>query len=244
MREAGRRSGYMPLSGTASGRPLMINSVSCRGHRQILLATFPRPKTAFPQLKSPFKATRRRNLSLKQVAQAAEFVTQLARVQAELRQERGVVVVIGVDLIGKLLRRLLGLVVLALALQQLDDLVLADVHARFPSRKEDDRELSRILPGVAYWPAVQARSACRAVRVGVGAGFFDLLLAYGLADFVLVGDLLGAQADPLHRNGFLFHHRTLGMKSDLVFCFGNVGAGRCRVTAGLGDRLPLHATFS
>jgi hypothetical protein len=29
--------------------------VSCRGHRQILLATFPRPKTAFPQLKSPFK---------------------------------------------------------------------------------------------------------------------------------------------------------------------------------------------
>ena len=80
MREAGRRSGYMPLSGTASGRPLMINSVSRRGHRQIILATFPRPKTAFPQLKSPFKATRRRNLSLKQVAQAAEFVTQLARV--------------------------------------------------------------------------------------------------------------------------------------------------------------------
>ena len=64
MREAGRCSGYMPLSGTASGRPLMINSVSRRGHRQIILATFPRPKTAFPQLKSPFKATRRRNLSL------------------------------------------------------------------------------------------------------------------------------------------------------------------------------------
>src|SRR6266576_527609 len=115
---------------------------------------------------------------LKQVAQAAEFVTQLARVQTELRQKRGVVVVVGVDLSRKLLRRLLGLVVLALALQQLDDLVLADVHARFPSRKEDDRELSRILPGVAYWPAVQARSACRAVRVGVEAGFFDLLLAY------------------------------------------------------------------
>jgi len=64
MREAGRRSGYMPLSGTASGRPLMINSVSRRGHRQILLATFSSPKTAFPQLKSPFQATRRRNLSL------------------------------------------------------------------------------------------------------------------------------------------------------------------------------------
>jgi hypothetical protein len=57
----------------------------------------------------------------------------------------------------------------------------------------------------------------------VEAGFFDLLLAYGLADFVLVGDLLGAQPDPLHRDGFLFHHRTLFMKSDLVFCFGNVG---------------------
>src|SRR5689334_23930943 len=64
MREAGRRSGYMPLSGPASGRPLMINSVSRRGHRQILLATFPWPKIAFPQPKSPFKATRRRNLSL------------------------------------------------------------------------------------------------------------------------------------------------------------------------------------
>ena len=64
MREAGRCSGYMPLSGTASGRPLTINSVSRRGHRQILLATFFEPKTAFPQLISPFQATRRRNLRL------------------------------------------------------------------------------------------------------------------------------------------------------------------------------------
>jgi hypothetical protein len=47
-----------------SGRPLMINSVSRRGHRQILLATFSRPKTTFPQLTSPFQATRRRNLGL------------------------------------------------------------------------------------------------------------------------------------------------------------------------------------
>src|SRR5271169_4806120 len=31
---------------------------------QILLATFSRPKTAFPQLISPFQATRRRNLRL------------------------------------------------------------------------------------------------------------------------------------------------------------------------------------
>jgi len=64
MREAGRCSGYMPLSGTASGRPLMINSVSRRGHRQILLATFSGPKTALPQLMSPFQATPRRNLRL------------------------------------------------------------------------------------------------------------------------------------------------------------------------------------
>jgi hypothetical protein len=47
-----------------TGRPLMIDSVSRRGHRQILLATFSRPKTAFPQLMSPFQATRRRNLRL------------------------------------------------------------------------------------------------------------------------------------------------------------------------------------
>jgi hypothetical protein len=47
-----------------SGGPLMINLVSRRGHRQVLLATFSRPKTAFPQFTSPFQATRGRNLSL------------------------------------------------------------------------------------------------------------------------------------------------------------------------------------
>ena len=47
-----------------SGRPLMINSVSRRGHRQILLATFFRPETAFPQVISPFQAKRRRNFGL------------------------------------------------------------------------------------------------------------------------------------------------------------------------------------
>jgi len=47
-----------------SGRPLVINPVSRRGHRQILLATFSRLKTTFPQLTSPFQATRRRNLGL------------------------------------------------------------------------------------------------------------------------------------------------------------------------------------
>jgi hypothetical protein len=54
----------MPLSGAASGRPLMIKSVPRREHRQVLLATFSRPNTSFPQLMSPFQATRRRNLRL------------------------------------------------------------------------------------------------------------------------------------------------------------------------------------
>jgi hypothetical protein len=64
MEETSRRSGYMPLSGAASGRPLMINLVSRRGHRQILLATFSRPKATFLQLMFPFHATCRRNLGL------------------------------------------------------------------------------------------------------------------------------------------------------------------------------------
>src|SRR5215472_14635399 len=64
MDEASRRSGYMPLSGAASGRPWMINLVSLRGHRQILLATFSRPKSTFLQLTSAFHATRGRNLGL------------------------------------------------------------------------------------------------------------------------------------------------------------------------------------
>jgi hypothetical protein len=44
----GRRSDYIPLSGAASGRPLMINLVSPRGHCQILLTTFPQPKPNVP----------------------------------------------------------------------------------------------------------------------------------------------------------------------------------------------------
>src|SRR6185369_5495455 len=86
MREAGRRSGYMPLSGTASGRPLMINSVSRRGHRQILLATFSSPKTAFPQLKSPFQATRRRNLRLAALGSALRRSGRPGEAREPLRQ--------------------------------------------------------------------------------------------------------------------------------------------------------------
>jgi hypothetical protein len=64
MAEASRRSGYMPLSGAASGRPLMINLVPRRGRRQILLATFRGQNPTFLQLMSPFHATRGRNLGL------------------------------------------------------------------------------------------------------------------------------------------------------------------------------------
>jgi hypothetical protein len=45
----------------------MINLVSPRGHRQILLATFSRPKSTFLQLMSAFHATRGRNLGLRAV---------------------------------------------------------------------------------------------------------------------------------------------------------------------------------
>ena len=51
-----------------------------------------------------------------------------AGVQAELGQKVGVLAVLGVYLVRELLAGLLSLVVVALALQQLDDLVLADVH--------------------------------------------------------------------------------------------------------------------
>ena len=65
MREAERC--YSATCRCAAGHwpSVMINLVSRRGHRQILLATFSRPKPAFPQLRSPFQATRQRNLRLK-----------------------------------------------------------------------------------------------------------------------------------------------------------------------------------
>jgi hypothetical protein len=64
MGEGSRRSGYMPLSGAASGRPLMINLVSRIGHRQILLATSTRPKFNISAAHVHFHATRGHNLGL------------------------------------------------------------------------------------------------------------------------------------------------------------------------------------
>jgi hypothetical protein len=59
-----------------------------------------------------------------QLAEAAEH----GRVYAQLRQQLDMVAVVGVDLVGQLVARLLRLVMVALALQELDDLVLADIH--------------------------------------------------------------------------------------------------------------------
>ena len=58
----------------------------------------------------------------------AELVTETAGVKAELRQQIGVLAIIGVHLVRQLLAGLLRLVVVALALQQLHNLVFADVH--------------------------------------------------------------------------------------------------------------------
>ena len=58
----------------------------------------------------------------------AELVTETAGVKAELRQQIGVLAITGVHLIRELLAGLLSLVVVALALQQLHNLVFADVH--------------------------------------------------------------------------------------------------------------------
>jgi hypothetical protein len=71
---------------------------------------------------------------LENLPESAELVTETAGVKAEPRQQIGVLAIIGVHLIREVLAGLLSLVVIALALQQLHNLVLADVHElSFPS---------------------------------------------------------------------------------------------------------------
>jgi hypothetical protein len=71
---------------------------------------------------------------LENFPEPAKLVTETAGVKAELRQQIGVLAIIGVHLIRELLAGLLSLVVVALALQQLHNLVFADVHElSFPS---------------------------------------------------------------------------------------------------------------
>jgi hypothetical protein len=67
---------------------------------------------------------------LENFPEPAELVTETAGVKAELRQQIGVLAIIGVYLIRELLAGLLSLIVVALALQQLNNLVFADVHER------------------------------------------------------------------------------------------------------------------
>jgi hypothetical protein len=81
-------------------------------------------------------APRRRSTpsGLENFPEPAELVTETAGVKAELRQQIGVLAIIGIHLIRELLAGLLSLVVIALALQQLHNLVFADVHEpSFPS---------------------------------------------------------------------------------------------------------------
>src|ERR1700712_5293519 len=68
-----------------------------------------------------------------QVAQtaAAQLAQQFLRVDAELAEKSSVLV--GIDLVGQLACGLVGLLVLALVLQQLQNLVLADVHRSLSS---------------------------------------------------------------------------------------------------------------
>jgi hypothetical protein len=49
-----------------------------------------------------------RDNGLEQLAQVAELAAEAARVDTELRQQRSVVLIVGVDLVRKLLRRLLS----------------------------------------------------------------------------------------------------------------------------------------
>jgi len=65
---------------------------------------------------------------LEKFPEPAELVTETAGVKAKLRQQIGVLAIIGVYLVRELLSGLLSLVVVALALQQLHNLVFADVH--------------------------------------------------------------------------------------------------------------------
>jgi hypothetical protein len=65
---------------------------------------------------------------LENFPEPAKLVTETAGIKAELRQQIGVLAIVGVYLIRELLAGLLSLVVVALALQQLHNLVFADVH--------------------------------------------------------------------------------------------------------------------
>jgi hypothetical protein len=88
---------------------------------------------------------------LKEFPEPAELVTETAGVKAELRQQIGVLAITGVYLVRELLAGLLSLVVVALALQQLHDLVFADVHELpFPQTGETKTPGSALASAKAF----------------------------------------------------------------------------------------------
>jgi hypothetical protein len=117
---------------------------------------------------------------LENFPEPAKLVTETAGVKAELRQQIGVLAVSGVHLIRELLAGLLSLVVLALALQQLHNLVFADVHElSFPQTGESETPGSALSSVNAFL----AFSLQRGSTLPSTAGFLDLLVAGRLADF-------------------------------------------------------------
>ena len=114
---------------------------------------------------------------LENFPEPAELVTETAGVKAELRQQIGVLAIIGVYLVRELLAGLLSLVVVALPLQQLHNLVFADVHElSFPTgESETPRERPHLR--MSFWASASMR-----IDVAVDIWFLDLLVAGRLAD--------------------------------------------------------------
>ena len=98
-----------------------------------------------------------------------------------------------------------------LALQELHDLVLADVHERFPSRRWNGRNVAGSQPAASPLPPVQANSACWAAWAHGAARLFGVLVTYGLAHLLVPGEVLAAQADRFFRGG-----RPFLVRDDLV----------------------------
>jgi transposase len=86
------------------------------------------------RLAQPAHLSNTRLVRSEDIAQAAELVGDAAGVDAVLREHPSVLGVASVDLVGELAAGLAGLVVVALAAQQLQDLVLIDIHLWSPVR--------------------------------------------------------------------------------------------------------------
>ena len=77
---------------------------------------------------------------------------------------------------------------------------------------------------------VAAAQSARSVRLP------DLLLTDLLAGFVLLGDGLGAQPDPLNRDGLFFHHGPFGVQGNFGSSSVLSEPGRSSVQAGVGNQ--------